>query len=134
MQLIDSFKEGLKLLKSPPIFFLGIVDCFYCCAIQIIIFIWTPVLQETAQDKNINPAMIYLVMILTILIHNKFLEFLHRSIRIDFFNLASCYLLFFLTNWIVIYYNNDFETRLICLSLINVRIVFFLILGIWWTF
>jgi hypothetical protein len=130
-ELIDSFKEGLQLLKQPQIFFLGLVDSIYNCAIQIIVFIWTPVLQDTAMTKNINPAMIYMIMILTILVHNKTLELLNRSLHINFFILAATYLLFFLFNWVLIYYSDSFETRLLCLALINVK--YFLRLGIWRT-
>jgi hypothetical protein len=112
--------EGLAHLKKPEVFSLGILDSFYSCSIQIFIFVWTPVLQDTASNKNINPGMIYLVMLINVLIQNKLLELLHRSIKINFFILASFYLFFYIGNWFFVYLAKDFPTRLICLSLINV--------------
>lgn len=119
-QIFESFKEGVILLKKPQIFTLGLLDSFYSCSVNVFIFVWTPILQETAHTKNINPGMIYLVMLLNLLIHNKILEFLHRTVKINFFILASAYLVFYITIWFVVYSAEDFQTRLICLALINV--------------
>jgi hypothetical protein len=122
--ILESFREAFKLLKRPQIFFLGVVDSFYNSSIQVIVFIWTPVLQVTANSKNINPAMIYLLMVISLLIHNKSLELMHRAARVDFFLLASVYTLIFMTNWLFIYFIDDFQVRLMCLAVINVSYFF----------
>ncbi len=118
--ILESFKETCKLLKKPQIFFLGVVDSFYNSSIQVIVFIWTPVLQFTINSKNINPAMIYLLMVISLLIHNKTLEFMHRVAHFDFFLLLVMYTVIFMTNWLLIYLIHDFKVRLICLAVIMV--------------
>lgn len=120
-QIVDSFWNGIRLLKEPQIFVLGIVDSLYMSAIQILVFIWTPTLQTTAGSKNINPAMIFVIMIMCILTHNKILELLHKSLRVNYFHLLTCYLFVFMSNYGLIYFVDSYQMRLIFLAILNVN-------------
>lgn len=68
--------------------------------------------------------MIYLLMVISLLIHNKTLELMHRVARFDFFILTVIYTLIFMMNWLLIYFIDDFNVRLICLAVINVNGIF----------
>ena len=51
----------------------------------------------------------------------KILELLHKSMRINFFVLTSCYLFIFMSNYALIYFVDSFTMRLIFLSVLNVN-------------
>jgi hypothetical protein len=120
-RIFESMGTGLSLLKYPHILALGLIDSFYYCSLQIKMFAWTPVLQETAHTKLINIGMIYIIMTISILIHNKLLEFLNLATKVNFTWLGLVYLIFYLANWFVIYYCDNFSWRLICLAILNVN-------------
>jgi hypothetical protein len=118
--IFHSIGEGITLLKRPEIFTLGIIDSMYNCAIQVLIFLWTPVLQITAENKNINPGMCFIIMIISYLTQNKILELLNLTIKIDYFILTTIYYFIFSVQFFLIYYVDSFVLRLTLLSLINV--------------
>lgn len=118
-QLCGSFSEGMTQLKEPQIFSLGIVDSFYYCSIQVLIFVWTPALQITAENANINPGMIFLIMILFFLTQNKMLEFLN-CFHINYFYLSPIYLFLYFSSFFAIFFINDYGIRMVLLSFINV--------------
>jgi hypothetical protein len=120
--IFTSFGQGIQLLKKPAILSLAITDSIYQCSIQIFIFIWTPVLQYTAQTKFINPGMIFMMCLISFLIQNKFLELINKLWKVNYFILSCCYLLFFTCEYFVIYIADDYATRLIILAFINVKL------------
>src|SRR5438132_14270651 len=83
--IFESFSQGIALLKHRQVWNLGVVDAIYFSSIQIFIFIWTPVLQLTADNKNINPGMIFIIMLLTFMVQNRCLDFLNRTFGVNFF-------------------------------------------------
>lgn len=117
--MIQTMNEGFKQLKKPEILCLGLTDSIYACAIQIFIFIWTPILQLTAQSKNINPGMIYICFIFSNLSQNKLLDVINHMFKISYFYLMASYVAFFTFNFSIIFFVEDFTMRLICLTLIN---------------
>jgi hypothetical protein len=119
--IFDSIKEGICLLKHPHILALGLIDSIYYCSLQIKMFAWTPILEETVHTNHINIGMIYLVMTISSLIHNKILEFLNKSVRINFTRLAFYYLIFYLSIWFMIYYHDSYQWRLVCIAILNVK-------------
>jgi hypothetical protein len=111
----------MKLLKKPEIFSLGVLDSVYSCSIQLYIFFWTPVLQETAQTKNINAGMYFFITMLNILSQNKILELLNKTLKPNYFYLNFIYLIIHATNFYIVYKIDDFAFRIIFLSCINVK-------------
>jgi hypothetical protein len=121
-RLFNSLKKGMALLKYPQVFALGLIDSIYYCSLQIKMFSWTPVLQETAHTKEINVGMLFLIFTFFILIHNKLLEFLNKAFKVNFTWLALVYLIFFMCNWFVVYYYNNYALRMMCFAILNVNI------------
>lgn len=123
VHFFTSLYEGAALLKDKKILSIGIIDSVFSCAIQAFVFIWTPVLQMTAENPMINPGMIFILMLIAYLVHNKCLEFMNTTFKIDFFVLGLVFLVFYMINFLLVYYVNDFTTRLMCLIIINVIIL-----------
>jgi hypothetical protein len=122
-EIFNSMAEGVQLIKKPAILSLAITDSIYQCSIQIFIFTWTPVLQITAESKQINPGMIFLMGLITFLIQNKILELLNKLWKINYFILMTCYGFCYMLQFFFIYLINDYAVRLILLAFINVYII-----------
>jgi hypothetical protein len=120
--ILNSFGQGVQLLKKPAILSLGIIDSIYQCSIQIFIFMWTPVLQYTAETKLINPGMIFIMGLVTFLLQNKVLELINRMFKMNYFIMNSAYILVYTFGFFMIYFADDFATRLVILAFINVKI------------
>jgi hypothetical protein len=81
-------------------------------------FIWTPVLQMTAGTLDINPGMVFTILILSFLIHNKFLALLNK-LNISYFKILVLFTCFFTFYFISIYFFPSWNVRLNCLVLIG---------------
>lgn len=110
-------------LKHPEVLSLGAMDAVFQCSIQLYIFYWTPILQYTANSKNINPGMIMMISMGSLLSQNKLLELFNRTIHPNYFLLAVIYLCFHMFNFALVYYADSFAVKLIILSLINVKFI-----------
>lgn len=124
-RLLQSLSKGMALLKYPQVLALGLIDSLYYCSLQIKMFSWTPVLQDTAHTKDINVGMIFLIFTGFILIHNKLLELLNKGFKVNFTWLALFYYIFYLCNWFVVYYYDNFAIRMMCLAILNVKNKYF---------
>jgi len=118
--IFTSLLQGIKLLRKKAILSLGITDSLYQCSIQILVFIWTPVLQITAGSKNINPGMIYILMLISFLIQNKCLEFFNMRFKLNYFIFSNVYILIYIVEYFFVYYIDSFPIRLVLISFINV--------------
>jgi hypothetical protein len=123
--LLKSFYESGHQFKRLEVIFLGIVDALYQASEQILIFIWTPVLQYTAGTKHINTGAIFIIMICSLVIQNRMLEILNRTMKINHFKLAIAWTFLIAINFMLIYFVDSFELRIMILTALNGTTGFF---------
>lgn len=102
---------------------MGTIDFIYQGSIQLYIFFWTPILTYTAQTKLINPGMIMMISMGSLLSQNKLLELFNRTFHPNYFKLAIVFLVYHMSNFTLIYCIDSFPIRLVILSLINVLFI-----------
>lgn len=109
------------ILQSRKILFLGIIDAIYSCSIQILIFIWTPLLQYTSGEVNINTGTIFISMILATLAHNKILTVINIVYKNQqsYYWICLNYMLFFCMFYFCSFIFDSFTIRVILVILIN---------------
>jgi hypothetical protein len=120
--VLDILNDGWEALKQKEVFALGTIDCIFQGSIQLYIFFWTPILTYTANSKLINPGMIMLISMGSLLSQNKLLELFNRTFHPNYFKLAIVFLIYHMTNFALIYFIESFPIRLVILGLINVNI------------
>ena len=112
----DSFltlKQAIKEIKSVNVLFIGLMEGIVIACFNIFLFIWTPILKETAKGE-INIGYVYLIMILV-----GSLDFHFSNICSNCGNYLSntIYLLFQGLFLFLTYYINNFVYRMIFLAL-----------------
>ena len=114
--------DGMAILKENHILFLGIMGSLYQCAVKVMVFIWTPLLQVTAMTLKINPGMIFILVLFSTLINNRLLEFMNLSCKVNYFIVANVYLVYLTSVFFVAYLFDDFTVRLIWVALFTLII------------
>ena len=108
----DSFltlKQAIKEIKSVNVLFIGLIEGIVLACFNIFLFIWTPILKETAKGE-INIGYIYLIMLLVGSLHFHFSNILNICSN-------TIYLLFQGLFLFLTYYINNFVYRMIFLAL-----------------
>lgn len=106
-------------LRKPQVLAVGLTDALYFSAIQIFMFIWTPILQENSGVKMINTGMIFMLMMLSALCQNKLLGILHKLLKIEYFTINILYLIAFCLCFLTLKLSDSFLLSLLTLTIIN---------------
>lgn len=118
--ICSSLAQGFRLLGNAKILLLGIIDSSYNCCIQVFIFIWTPLLQRTSGQLDINPGIIFIGMLIITLSHNKLLECLNILYwPLNYFHTIFYYAGFYCICYFCVFYIDSYMMRVIFLSFIN---------------
>lgn len=116
-----SFSEALEEIKDKNILCVGLIDSFYSAVLNIFIFSWTPLLQNSTDMSNINVGFIYIVFVVFSLIGASFYDIFVIIIKADYMKLIIVSLSLEISLFGLVYFVEDFTLRLIFLSTINVR-------------
>jgi hypothetical protein len=86
--------------------------------INLFNFIWTPILQITAGIIDIKPGMIFTILILSYLIHNKFLTILNKM-SVDYYKILVLFCSVYTLSFVLIYLITSWSLRVNCLVIIG---------------
>ena len=121
----DSFFDACTELKKRNVLSIGIVESIWNACLNLYIFIWTPVLQNTTETGKMNVGFIFIVFVITTIIGTLLFELLviHSGLRY-----YPGYLFAFIFEgfaFYCIYKYENFIIRLIMFSSVNVVSGFF---------
>jgi len=106
-------------LKDPKILCVGLIESFYSAVLNIYIFSWTPLLQ-TSTIGEINVGFIYILFVVFSLLGAAFYDIFLIILKTNYLKLMTFSLLLEISMFSLIYYVENFDLRLIFLSIINV--------------
>jgi len=120
-KLSVSMREGFQLIfENKAILLLGLIDSIYTCSIQIFIFFWTPFLQSTSHTLHINPGIIFIVMIIANLTHNKSLELMNKlSKGVNYYSVFVGYSAIYSGLFLGAYFVEGYFFRVLFVCIIN---------------
>ena len=108
-------------LKDKKILCVGLIESFYSAVLNIFIFSWTPLLQNSTIGE-INVGFIYILFVIFSLLGAAFYDIFVIIIKTNYLKLMTFSLLLEIIMFALIYYIESFNLRLIFLSCINVRL------------
>ena len=116
----ESFKDAAEELKQRDVLCIGIIESIYAAALNLYIFIWTPVLQMSTKDGELNVGFVFVVFVIMTLVGTAMFELLVINIKTKYFFSMVLSLTLEACCFFVIYFWESFTVRLVFISLIDV--------------
>jgi len=112
--------DALQDLKDPKILSVGLIESFYSAVLNIYIFSWTPLLQHSTIGE-INVGFVYILFVIFSLLGAAFYDIFLIILKTNYLKLMTYSLLLEIAMFLLIFYVDNFNSRLIFLSTINVN-------------
>lgn len=112
--------DALQDLKDPKILCIGLIESFYSAVLNIYIFSWTPLLQHSTIGE-INVGFVYILFVIFSLLGAAFYDIFLIILKTNYLKLMTYSLLLEIVMFLLIFYVDNFNLRLIFLSTINVN-------------
>lgn len=115
---LSQFSSACQELKKREVLCVGLIESIVMAVLNIFLFSWTPILKESTPG-GINVGFIFTCMVLTMILGTKVYEVIILHLGCDYYASigASLFLEGFL--FLVVFFADNFRTRLLCLSAIN---------------
>jgi hypothetical protein len=121
----ESYNLAYQELKKREVLTVGLVEGLFHGVIQIYLFAWTPILQLSSVNRDMNVGLVSICIVFMLIIGTLIYEIIiiqfncNLYLGLSFALLSQC--IFFL----FVYFVDSFTIRLIFLSMINVIIYSF---------
>jgi hypothetical protein len=113
-----SFTEAFSELKKREVLSMGLIESLFQAVINIYLFIWTPILQNST-DKLINVGFIFTCFVIALILGTTLFEIFMIYLRSEYYISITLSLLIELTFFFFVYYVDNFLVRMILLAGIN---------------
>jgi hypothetical protein len=113
-----SFLEAFSELKKREVLSMGLIESLFQAVINIYLFIWTPILQNST-DKEINVGFIFTCFVIALILGTTLFEIFLIYLRCGYYISIAISLFTELTLFFLIYYIENFLLRMILLAGIN---------------
>jgi hypothetical protein len=124
VKMYKSFFEACEELKKREVLSMGIIESFYQAVVNIYLFAWTPILQNSTL-LGINVGFIFTCFVLTMIIGTKFYEIFMIYLKCEYYISISICLLIEVLLFFFISYIDVFLVRLFLLAAVNGTCGFF---------
>ncbi len=115
----SAFGEAFRELKKREVLSMGIIESIFQAVINIYLFAWTPILQNSTDTLNINVGFIFTCCIFTMILGTKLFEIFMIYLKADSYISVSLALLIQLILFSLVYFIESFFIRLLLLASIN---------------
>lgn len=122
----DSFLDACCELKKRNVLSIGIIESLWMATLNLYIFIWTPVLENSTDDGKMNIGFIFFVFVLMAINGILLFELIVIHLKCRYYIAYFISLLFELISFLFVYRVDSFIVRLIMFSFINVRIIIYI--------
>jgi MFS family permease len=121
----QSYKEAFVELKKLDVFSIGLMESIFYAVLSLFIFSWTPILLLTSQNEEPNVGFVSLCFVLMTILGTLLFEIIIIYLKLPFYIGLLSALVVECVLFMTIYTQDSFFTRLICLSLINCVLGFY---------
>ena len=115
----ESFFDALQELKKRDVLSVGIIESLWMACLNLFIFVWTPILQETTETGEMNVGFIFFTFVIMLIVGTLLFELLVIYLRMDYY---WGFFVSLFTEFIgmgIVYLVPSFSLRMICLSFVN---------------
>jgi hypothetical protein len=113
-----SFAEAFSELRKREVFSMGLIESLFQAVINIYLFIWTPILQNSTE-KQINVGFIFTCFVIALILGTTLFEIFMIYLRCEYYLSITISLLTELILFFFVYYIEKFIVRMILLAGIN---------------
>lgn len=113
-----SFAEAFSELKKREVLSMGLIESLFQAVINIYLFIWTPILQNST-DKQINVGFIFTCFVIALILGTTLFEIFMIYLRSEYYISITISLLAELIFLFFVYYTENFLVRMILLAGVN---------------
>ena len=117
--MIKCFSAAFSELKKREVLSMGIIESLFQAVLNIYLFAWTPILQNSTDIKNINVGFIFTCFIFAMILGTKLFEIFIIYLKAGYYTSMSIVLFIELVIFFMISYIDSFLVRLILLAAIN---------------
>jgi hypothetical protein len=114
----ETIWEAMKELKKREVLCIGIIESFYQAVLNIYLFSWTPILQNSTTT-GINVGFIFTCFIISLILGTTVFEIVMIYLRVGFYNALSTGLVSLSFVFFAIFYVDNFMVRFWLLLYIN---------------
>ncbi len=118
MGIRTSFAEAFSELKKREVLSMGFIESLFQAVINIYLFIWTPILQDST-DKQINIGYVFTCFVIALILGTTLFEIFMIYLRSEYYISITISLLAELILFFLIFYVENFLVRMILLAGIN---------------
>lgn len=118
MSIRTSFGEAFSELKKREVLSMGFIESIFQAVINIYLFIWTPILQNST-DKPINIGFVFTCFVIALILGTTLFEIFMIYLRSEYYISITISLLAELILFFLIFYVDNFLVRMILLAGIN---------------
>jgi hypothetical protein len=113
--------DAIKELKKREVLSIGIMESLYNAVVNIFIFSWTPLLQNSTNVGNLQVGFIFLCFVCSVIIGTSLFDFFIITLKCKFYLSMSLVLFIDIILFLTIYFKESFTHRLIFLACIEVN-------------
>ena len=117
--MIKSFSEAFSELKKREVLSMGIIESIFQAVLNIYLFAWTPILQNSTASTNINVGFIFTCFIFSMILGTKIFEIFMIYLKAEYYISIAIGLLCELIFFFLVSYIDSFLVRLFLLASIN---------------
>jgi hypothetical protein len=113
-----TFEGALNELKKREVLCIGIIESTYQAVVNIYLFSWTPILQNSS-DTGINVGFIFTCFVITLILGTHLFEIFMLYLRADYYKSITTALFSLSMIFFMIYYIDNFYVRFLLLAAVN---------------
>jgi hypothetical protein len=113
-----TFTGALQELKKREVLCIGIIESTYQAVVNIYLFSWTPILQNSS-DTGINVGFIFTCFVITLILGTHIFEIFMIYLHADYYKSITTALLSLSGIFFMVYYIDSFYVRFILLAAVN---------------
>jgi hypothetical protein len=117
--MMKSFSEAFSELKKREVLSMGIIESIFQAVLNIYLFAWTPILQNSTTSSNINVGFIFTCFIFSMILGTKIFEIFMIYLKAENYISISISLFLELILFLLIPYIDSFLVRFFLLASIN---------------
>jgi len=114
----QSFLDACKELKKREVLSMGVIESLFQAVINIYLFAWTPILQNTTV-QGINVGFVFTCFVIAMIMGTKVYEIFMIYLRCEYYMSISISLLIHLLLFFFVTYIDNFLVRLFLLAGVN---------------
>jgi len=120
----ESYQLAFQELKKREVLTVGLVEGLFHGVLQIFLFAWTPILQLSTSNRDMNVGMVSICIVFMLIVGTLVYEIIIIRLNCNLYIGLSLGILSQSIFFLCVYFIESFTARLIFLSMINVKIIF----------